>query len=168
MKAVLKAGLKRTILLVVLLAATLTLGAATVYAQGEGQDVITYSAAALAGVAFLATAGEAIVEGLVAPVFDKYSLDKFWLMYAAWIVTGILVMLSGANVFDEYIPSYPLVGRVVTALIAGRGSNFIHDLFSSQVKRGEQAKVQSESLQALARLRDSPGSKEIFAPNGTH
>lgn len=86
-------------------------------------------------VGFLATVAEAIVEGFIAPVFDRYEKmkpHKFWLMYAAWGVSFVLVLLSGVNLFAEFIPDYAMVGRVLTAIVAGRGSNFLHDLFSAR------------------------------------
>lgn len=104
-------------------------------------------AGAVAIVGFLATVAEAIVEGLVSPIWKRYELDGFWLFYVAWAVAGGLVLLSGANLFDQIIPAESValswVGRALTAVVAGRGSNFLHDLFS--VKR-KQAELQGHSL----------------------
>jgi hypothetical protein len=68
-----------------------------------------------------------LVAALVTPIFDKYELDKFWLMYVAWAVAGVLVALAQVNLFAEYIPS-SIVGLVLTAVVAGGGSNLLHDL----------------------------------------
>ena len=95
--------------------------------------------AAVAIVGFLATAAEAVVEGLISPIWKRYKLDGFWLMYIAWAVAFGLVMLSRINLFADFIPGDTValvwVGRVLTAIIAGRGSNFLHNLFS--VKRSQ-------------------------------
>ncbi len=109
-----------------------------------GAEVLLEIFAALVGavaiVGFLATVAEAIVEGFVAPVFDRYpklTPHKFWLFYVAWAVSGVLVFLSGVNLFEQFIPNYGIVGQVLTAIVAGRGSNFLHDLFSAKRKQAE-------------------------------
>lgn len=94
----------------------------------------------IALVGLLAVVAEGLVEGLVAPLFDKWQLDKFWLTYAAWAVVSILVGLSGANLFVGIFP--PLVGVILTALIAGRGANWIHDVFSRAAKSKEAIALQ--------------------------
>ena len=68
-----------------------------------------------------------LVAALVTPLFDKYGWDKFWLMYPAWILAGVLVWLTGVNLFAAYIPN-ELIGKVLTAIVAGGGSNLLHDL----------------------------------------
>ncbi len=68
-----------------------------------------------------------LVAALVTPLFDKYGWDKFWLMYPAWILAGVLVWLTGANLFAAYIPN-DLIGKILTAIVAGGGSNLLHDL----------------------------------------
>jgi len=68
-----------------------------------------------------------LVAMLVTPLFDKYGWDKFWLMYPAWILSGVLVWLTGVNLFAAYIPN-ALVGQILTAIVAGGGANLLHDL----------------------------------------
>jgi uncharacterized membrane protein HdeD (DUF308 family) len=68
-----------------------------------------------------------LVEMLVTPVFDKYKLDKFWLMYVSWVLSGVLVWLTGYNLFATFIPNV-LVGQILTAIVAGGGANLLHDL----------------------------------------
>jgi hypothetical protein len=72
-----------------------------------------------------------LTKAIFEPIFDKYLLDKFWLMYVAWIVAGVLVWASGANVFAYVMPS-PLVGQILTAVAAGGGANLFHDLTEKQ------------------------------------
>jgi hypothetical protein len=68
-----------------------------------------------------------LVEALITPIFEKYELDRFWLMYIAWAVSGVLVALSGVNLFAEIMPS-AIVGQVLTAVVAGGGANLLHDI----------------------------------------
>ena len=68
-----------------------------------------------------------LVEMLITPLFDKFEWDKFAIMYIAWAVAGILVAFSQVNLFAGVIPN-PIIGLVVTAVIAGGGSNLLHDL----------------------------------------
>ena len=72
-----------------------------------------------------------LVEALVTPVFDKYELDKFWLMYVAWIAAGILVFLSGVNLFELVIPSM-IIGQILTSIVAGGGANLLYDLVDNK------------------------------------
>ena len=68
-----------------------------------------------------------LVAALITPVFDKYGWDKFWLMFVSWAIAGVLVWLADANLFAAYFPS-DLVGKILTAIVAGGGSNLLHDL----------------------------------------
>lgn len=68
-----------------------------------------------------------LVEMLITPLFDHYELDKFSLMYIAWAFAGVLVFLAGVNLFEVYIPN-EIIGKVLTAVVAGGGSNLLHDL----------------------------------------
>ena len=68
-----------------------------------------------------------LVAMLVTPIFDKYSLDKFWLAYPAWILSGVFVWFTGVNLFASFIPN-ALIGQILTAIVAGGGSNLLHDL----------------------------------------
>jgi len=104
-------------------------------------EILAGLSLSVAIVGFLATSAEAIVEGIFAPIFDRYEKlkpHKFWLMYVAWAVSFGLVFLSGVNLFTDFIPAsspaLATVGRVLTAIIAGRGSNFLHDHFSGKRK----------------------------------
>lgn len=68
-----------------------------------------------------------LVAALITPVFDKYGWDKFWLMFVSWAIAGVLVWLADINLFAAYFPS-DLVGKILTAIVAGGGSNLLHDL----------------------------------------
>jgi len=68
-----------------------------------------------------------LVAALITPIFDKYGWDKFWLMFVSWAVSGVFVWLTGVNLFAPYIPS-EIVGKILTAIVAGGGSNLLHDL----------------------------------------
>jgi hypothetical protein len=72
-----------------------------------------------------------LVEALVTPVFDKYDLDKFWLMYVAWIMSGVLVFLANVNLFEFVMPNV-LIGQILTAVVAGGGANLLHDLTDTE------------------------------------
>jgi hypothetical protein len=88
---------------------------------------------ALAVALFLATVANRLTEALIVPIFDKMKWDKFWLLYIAWIVAGVVVELSGVNLFAGYLAN-PLAGQILTAIVAGGGANFIADLFNREAK----------------------------------
>jgi len=75
----------------------------------------------------IATLANAIIAAIVEPLFDKFSWDKFWIMYIAWVVAGVLTFLGGINLFGAVFQS-AIVGQILTAVIAGRASNILHDL----------------------------------------
>ena len=68
-----------------------------------------------------------LVAMLITPLFDKYGWDKFWLAYPSWILSGVFVWFTGLNLFAQFIPN-PLIGQILTAVVAGGGSNLLHDL----------------------------------------
>ena len=68
-----------------------------------------------------------LIAALVTPLFEKYNWDKYWLMYASWVLSGILVWLAGVNLFAAFIPG-ELIGNILTAVVAGGGANLLHDL----------------------------------------
>jgi hypothetical protein len=88
---------------------------------------MVFEAEILAIVIGLMGLANAIVAALVTPLFDKFEWDKFPIMYIAWAVAGLFVALSGVNLFANVFPS-PIVGQVITAIVAGRGANLIHDV----------------------------------------
>lgn len=107
---------------------------------GEVYALMAEIGIVLAIVGLLVAVGEGLVEYLIAPLFDKFGVDKFWLPYVAAVVIGGLVFASGSNLFEAAIP-YPLVGRILTAIAAGRGGNWLHDLFSAKAKQAAAAKA---------------------------
>jgi len=82
----------------------------------------------IAIVVFMAVVNERLIAGFVTPIFEKFSLDKFWLTYIAWLTGGLLTWATGMNLFAGYVPN-PIVGLILTALVAGGGSNLLHNLF---------------------------------------
>lgn len=87
-------------------------------------------AQSLVAALFMATVCNRLVDGLVRPVFVRYNLDKFWLMYIAWIVGGILAYLTGVNLFAGLLPD-DTTGKILTAIVCGGGANLINDLFKT-------------------------------------
>lgn len=69
---------------------------------------------------------ERITAAGITPLFDKLKLDKFYLMYVAWVLAAVLVFLTGYNMFEGLLPG--VVGQVVTAIVAGGGANLLHDV----------------------------------------
>ena len=48
-----------------------------------------------------------LVEMLVTPLFDKYNWDKFWLMYPAWILSGVQLFGQPGFKYQDvwYVPA---------------------------------------------------------------
>ncbi len=125
------------IVIVLVLAIALAMGIVIPgLAAGLGQEASppTLSEIAVRAIviaAFMATAANRLVAGLINPFWEKLNLDKFYLMYVAWAVGGVLVWLTHVNIFVDFVPD-PLTGQILTALVSGGGANIIHDLFDKQ------------------------------------
>jgi hypothetical protein len=74
---------------------------------------------------------ERLVEAVIAPLFDKFKWDRFWLLYIAWAVGGGLAWATGLNALPVFAES-AVVGRVLTCMLVGLGSSFIYDLVDNQ------------------------------------
>lgn len=78
---------------------------------------------------FLATVNNRILEYLFEPIRRRYpTYDFWWLLYIALFTGGLLGWFSGINLFASYLPD-PIIGRVLTAIVIGGGSNLIHRIF---------------------------------------
>lgn len=77
----------------------------------------------------LAVVNRAIVDYLSAPVKAKFpDLDLWWLVYVAF-ATGLLVgWFAGVNLFSSVEGMPVLLGRILTAMCIGGGSNLLHDV----------------------------------------
>lgn len=75
----------------------------------------------------ISTLANAIVEAIIKPIWERYNLDNFWLLYIAWIAAGVLTFLGNINLFEMVFES-AIVGLILTAVIAGRASNILYDL----------------------------------------
>jgi hypothetical protein len=91
-------------------------------------DVI--NAAALAAVLFLAFVNMKVIEYVVTPLFDRFKLDKGLLLYVALLTGFGLGMTVDTTLFMPSLFIYPIVGRIVTAILIGGGANLIHDIAS--------------------------------------
>lgn len=97
--------------------------------------------ATVTGIFVLAALAEALVEYLIKPIVDAADAtadgeSPAWrdltLRYTAALVGVLLCVLYRADLlyyFDLY-PPWPWVGYVITGLLIGRGSNFVHDFAS--------------------------------------
>lgn len=69
------------------------------------------------------------VTALVTPLFDKYEWKRLYIMYIAWALSGLIVWLTGVNLFETlFEEKYVMAGKILTAIIAGGGANLLHDL----------------------------------------
>jgi len=68
-----------------------------------------------------------LIAALVTPLFERFDWDKYWLMYPAWVLAGVFVWMAELNLFLPFIPN-ELIGKILTAIVAGGGANLLHDL----------------------------------------
>ena len=67
-----------------------------------------------------------IVDALVKPVWERYSLDAFWYRYVALAIGAPLGWFTEINALPVFTNA--VIGRVLTCLVIGLGPSFIHDL----------------------------------------
>ena len=83
---------------------------------------------------FLAVLNLKIVEYLIVPLFDKLGWDKFWLLYVAFGTGLVICLLAGIDLMAAVKINFvsPWVGKVLTAILVGGGSNLIHDVLDKK------------------------------------
>jgi hypothetical protein len=79
-------------------------------------------------VALLAFVVEILVEHLVGKPLEQASpmTSRWWLIYVSLVFGAALGWFAEVNVFDGLIPV--LVGRIVTSLLVGGGSQIVHSV----------------------------------------
>jgi len=74
---------------------------------------------------FISVLVNRLVEGIVQPFRQKYpDYDFWWLIYAAWVLAGVICFSADINLLKDII-SNEILGKVVTAVIVGGGANLI-------------------------------------------
>jgi hypothetical protein len=83
---------------------------------------------------FLSIITNRVIEAIVQPLKKQFpALNLWWLVYVAWPVGGLLAWFAGINLFLTLVPGLdPLVGRILTAVVVGGGSNLLADLFPTK------------------------------------
>ena len=77
---------------------------------------------------FLAFLTEVLVEHFIGKPLEQKAplLDRWWLIYVALVVGGAICWFAGLNVFGALMPD--LLGRILTCLIVGGGSELLHGI----------------------------------------
>jgi hypothetical protein len=87
-------------------------------------------------VTFLVVLVERVVAAFVTPIFDKFKWDKFILIYIAWLLGALLVFGANINLLEKLIPTLPpIIGQILSAIVAGGGANLLHDVFDPETKK---------------------------------
>lgn len=83
---------------------------------------------ALTVATFLSLAANRIIEAIVRPIKENLDIDTswWWLIYVSWVFGGALAWLAGLHLYADYIPDYPIVDQVLTAITVGGGANLIN------------------------------------------
>ena len=99
---------------------------------------------AVTGILVLATVTEALVEHILAPIVDARGENETippasgwdWralaLRYTSLVLSVLLTITYRADLLLllNLSPPWPWVGWVITGILLGRGSNFVHDFAS--------------------------------------
>ena len=95
--------------------------------------------ATVTAILILAAVAEALVEHLVRPIVDTVTKETppdagiDWralaLRYVAALLSVVLCFMYRADLLMllDLAPPWPWVGYLITGLLVGRGSNFVHD-----------------------------------------
>ncbi|MFC2059260.1 hypothetical protein ACFLTS_06475 [Chloroflexota bacterium] len=81
------------------------------------------------GQAFLC---ESLTEYLFKDLLKRFGINTKYLRYIAALAGVILCLSFGVDLFGDVLglDGYGASGEVLTGLILGRGSNYIHDFYS--------------------------------------
>jgi hypothetical protein len=93
-------------------------------------------AQSVAVVVFMILVGERLVrffEPIATPVLSwlqgRLAVPDGWVMMVfSWLVVGAVVAAAEVNIFAPFIPR-PWIGRVLTVIFCGGGSNMLHDVW---------------------------------------
>ena len=96
------------------------------------------SLAAVAEVAvmagFLSFVISLLVDAAAKPMKEKFPNWGGWslvLMYSSWLLSGLVVYSTKIDLLSPLFPNMPSwLSLLLSAAVAGRGSNFIHDVFA--------------------------------------
>lgn len=86
---------------------------------------------------FLSLAANRIIEALIRPIKERLAAagedpSWWWLIYVSWVFGGALAWLAGLHLFSAYLPGYPIVDQVLTAIVVGGGANLINGIFNGE------------------------------------
>lgn len=98
-------------------------------------NTLTIVAEMLVGALFLSTANEKLV-GLFDALWDKIPVKNVK-AYVSFITGALISFLFQIDLVSPMMPTtplYPWAGVLLTALIIGRGSNLVHDLWPTAQK----------------------------------
>jgi hypothetical protein len=93
-------------------------------------STLAITAEVLVAALFLSTANEKLV-GLFDKVWEKIPIENVK-AYVSFITGALISFLFQIDLVSPMIPTtplYPWAGALLSALIVGRGSNLIHDLY---------------------------------------
>jgi len=93
-------------------------------------STLAITAEILVAALFLSTANEKLV-GLFDKVWEKIPVENVK-AYVSFITGALISFLFQIDLVSPMIPTtplYPWAGALLSALIVGRGSNLIHDLY---------------------------------------
>jgi hypothetical protein len=93
-------------------------------------STLAITAEVLVAALFLSTANEKLV-GLFDKVWEKIPIENVK-AYVSFIAGALISFLFQIDLVSPMIPTtplYPWAGALLSALIVGRGSNLIHDLY---------------------------------------
>ncbi len=106
--------------------------------------------AAVTGILILATIAEALVEHIFAPILDARDPNDMepepatvldWkalaLRYVSVLIGVALCIVYQVDLllYFDLIPPWPWIGSLITGILIGRGSNFIHDFATRWLTR---------------------------------
>jgi|GEM_PF-1908043 len=87
----------------------------------------------------LATFNKAFLDLLAQPIQKRFpSADLWWMIYVACVTGGLMAWFAGVNIFGALI-SAELIGRVLTCVAVGAGTNLINQVFTALPTSGGRA-----------------------------
>lgn len=88
---------------------------------------------------FLALVNNRIVEYFAVPIFERFHLDRQWLLYVSALTGFVLAMLANADLFAPGLFA-PIASRIVSAIVIAGGSNLIADVIGGSSSPSRKSK----------------------------
>jgi hypothetical protein len=93
-----------------------------------GRLIDVFNPDALKVAVFLSVLNNRLVAMFATPLFERFNIDKRWLMYVAGVTGMLLSLAAQVNFFATGFFTNPLIGIILSGIVLGGGASLLHDV----------------------------------------